>query len=132
MFFSFGLCPEHEGAELPIICHYGLHRYGYIHYQPQSRSHYWLTSYRFSPSPQQYSEYELAQHYLIPHRTQPLYNFIHIETFEILISDTRLFSMQSLCGRFLIMLSSKITDDTDILMNYVSYVKCVVTSNEVV
>jgi len=39
--------------------------------------------------------YELAQDYRIPYRTQPLYNFIHIETFEILISDTRLFSIHS-------------------------------------
>jgi hypothetical protein len=73
----------------------------------------------------------LAQYYLIPCHTQPLYNFIHIETFEILISDTRLFSIHSWCGRFLKALSSKITDNADFPMNYVSYVKCVSTSEEV-
>jgi len=122
MFFSFELCPKYKSAELPIICRYGLYRCDYIHYQPESRPHYWLTSNRFSPSPQQYYEYGLAQDYLVPYRTQPLYNFIHTETFEILISDTRLFSIQCWCGRFLKMLSSKITGDTDILTNYISYV----------
>jgi hypothetical protein len=118
MFFSFGLCPKYKSAELPVNCRYGLYRYDYIHYQPESRPHYWLTSNRFSPSPQQCYEYGLAQDYLVPYRTQPLYSFIHTETFEILISDTRLFSIQCWCGRFLKMLSS----DTDILTNYISYV----------
>jgi len=39
MFFSFGLYPQHKTAELPIIYRYGLHRYDYIHYQPESCPH---------------------------------------------------------------------------------------------
>jgi len=37
MFFSFGLCTKYKSAELPMICRYGLHRYDYIHNQPESR-----------------------------------------------------------------------------------------------